>query len=177
MVSTLHGPVKNRDGSDLHDEALDILDIRGLSVDGNGMLYVAEIFGVYRVTQEDWDNDGIPDSLERSLGAPFVVGVDDRHADSDNDGFPNLSERIAGTNPASAASRPRETTMIQRNGDSLSLFFPMQAGGQRQLEFSDDMILWKPRGGMLPGTSRAFSIQEKASPLIPQRFYRVRQKP
>lgn len=145
-----------------------------LNVDENGVLYIAGDYGIVRAIQEDWDNDGIPDTSEIALGAPFVVGIDDRLADADGDLFSNAAERIASTNALLATSRPTASTVTRLADGTVSLQFPCAPGRIHQLEYSDDLQDWKPMG--IPSTSplRSFTARFIAPTLSSQRYYRLR---
>jgi len=175
-VTTLKGPVLNAsDGAVIFSENLGQIGPRGLDVDQNGVLYVVDWTRgyLYKVIQDDWDNDGIPDSIETAIGAPYVVGVDDRVADRDADLFSNSAEWIAGTNPWDPGQNPVSSTVSKLNADTLSLSFVCQPGATYQLEFSDDLTIWKPMGAPFIAQLRSFTTQDRTSSLTPRRFYRL----
>lgn len=174
-VTTLRGPIYQSGASIiLSPDSLGLSFPKGLDVDENGTLYIAGNDTFIKATQEDWDNDGIPDTTEATLGAPFIVGVDDRLADADGDLFSNCAEWIAGKNALLAANVPTERTHIQLKDGTVSLNLPCEPGGTHQLEYSDDLQNWKPMG--VPSTSafRSFAARFTAPNLITQRFYRLR---
>jgi len=151
-----------------------VRDPQGMVVDENGVLYVAGDYTITRIIQEDWDNDGIPDTTETALGAPFVVGVDDRFADSDGDQLSNLAEWIAGTNPG-IVTNSTALTVIKRKADgTFALQFPCEPGGMHQLEYSDDLQNWKPMGVPWSSPLRSFTARFTAPTLSSQRYYRLR---
>ena len=179
-VTTLHGPVMSVDGASLISaDNLDSLQPTGLDVDEDGTLFfaVGGGYAIFKAMQKDWDNDGIPDELEPALGLPFVVGVDDRLVDQDGDLYSNCAEWIAGTNPLDPAARPNSASMITMDADALYLYFRSEQGQNHQLEFSDDMHLWKPMGQVTAATLHSFTIRSERSPLIPSRFFRLRKNP
>jgi glucose/arabinose dehydrogenase len=177
-VTTLHGPVyQTATTTILTPDSFGPSVPKGLDVDENGVLYIAGDNTVTKATQEDWDNDGIPDTTEAALGTPFVVGIDDRLADSDGDLFSNCGEWIAGTNPHLSASLPIGTTLIKLPDGTVSLNFPCEPGKTCQLEYTDDLQNWKSMGAPFTSVLRSFSACFTASPLISQRFYRLRSTP
>ncbi|MEO5914902.1 MAG: PQQ-dependent sugar dehydrogenase [Luteolibacter sp.] len=149
----------------------------GLDVDQNGVLYIAGDSTITRAIQEDWDNDGIPDTTEVTLGAPFVVGIDDRLADADGDLFSNAAEWIAGTNALLSTSYPTERTQIQLKDGTVSLNLPCEPGMTNQLEYSDDLQNWKPMGAPSTSAFRSFAARFVVPQPTTQRFYRLKSTP
>lgn len=177
-VTTLRGPTYQTGTSTiLKPDSFGLIGPRGLDVDENGVLYIAGDYTVIKAIQEDWDNDGIPDTTEATLGTPFVVGIDDRQADSDGDLFSNCAEWIAGTNALLSTSRPTGTTLTKLPDGTVSLNFPCEPGKTHQLEYTDDLQNWKPMG--LPSSSalRSFNARLNPSTNTTQRFYRLRSTP
>ncbi|MFD2255787.1 chitobiase/beta-hexosaminidase C-terminal domain-containing protein [Luteolibacter algae] len=174
-VTTLRGP-KFQAGTDtvLSPDSLGLSSPRGLDVDENGVLYIAGDYTVIKAIQEDWDNDGIPDTTEAALGAPFVVGIDDRSADFDGDLFSNCSEWIAGTDPLLSESRPNGATLETFSDKTISLDFPCDPGSTHQLEYSDDLQNWRPMGIPSSSALRSFPVRLTGSSLTSQRFYRLK---
>jgi len=146
-------------------------------VDDNGVLYIAGDNTVMKAIQEDWDNDGIPDETETALGAPFVVGVDDRLADSDGDLFSNCAEWISGTNAHLATSQPDGRRQIELKDGTVSLNLPCEPGRTQQLEYSNDMKTWRPMGVPVKTSLKSVTARLPASPLVTQRFYRLTSTP
>ena len=94
----------------------------------------------------DGDEDGMPDSWE--ILNELNPAVNDSTLDSDGDGVSNVEEYLAGTNPQSAASYLRATSLA---ADLAGWNFAWQAvpGKQYRIETSPDMILWDPAGEVL----------------------------
>lgn len=178
-VGTLRGPVYKTDGSLLYSDCLRKLTLYGLVVDTDGVLYLIDrgTSSILRVVQEDWDNDGIPDAEETALGAPFVVGADDRELDADGDHIPNVAEWTAGTDPASAQTRRPAAPAAEIAGGQVNLSFPTTAGKTYQLEYTADLLTWKTMGAPFVARFDAWTAQNAASTAIPQRFYRLRELP
>ncbi|RYD43749.1 MAG: hypothetical protein EOP85_09890 [Verrucomicrobiaceae bacterium] len=108
------------------------------------------------------------------MGVPFVVGVDDRTADQDNDGASNAAEWIAGTNPKSAATRPKHPTVTRRDDNTVLLQFPCEKERVHQLEYSDDLITWRSIGPATMSKLNSFTARVPVTALSPQRFYRLK---
>lgn len=150
---------------------------QGMVVDDNGILYVAGDYTITRIIQHDWDNDGIPDTAERSLGTPFVVGVNDRVTDSDGDQLSNLAEWIGGTNPA-AFNNSKAGTVIRPAGDgSFALQFSCDPAKRHQLEYSGDLRTWKPMGEASTTPFKSFTATVPKAANTAGRFYRLKSTP
>lgn len=174
-VTTLQGPVHGLDGAISKSDARGNIEIFGMDIDANGIIYYAGNHGVFKVTQEDWDNDSIPDEIERQLGAPYVVGVDDRKVDSDRDGFSNAAEWIAGTNPSKANDKPARQSIMRKEDSSIHLLFPATPGSTREVEYSDDLDTWYPTGPVTTSEQPTHTASERMPAGVPARFYRMKE--
>ena len=127
----------------------------------------------------DTDGDGIPDAQE---SLPYVVGVDDRLADSDGDGFSNAAEFHAGTAPLDSHSRPQivqvAAAVANPSETTVTLDFSTVAGRKYALDFTDSFEggIWT----LVPGSARTGdgtvqSVSHTAS--TPARFFRLRVAP
>jgi hypothetical protein len=90
-----------------------------------------------RVIDNDTDNDGMSDDYERAFG--LIVGINDADADIDGDGQSNLAESHAYTNPFSAASVLKVTSIT---GNMIQ--FAAVVGKTYTLEQSPDLKNWTP---------------------------------
>ncbi len=94
----------------------------------------------------DVDADGMPDAWE--ILNELNTAVDDSASDRDGDGVSNADEYLAGTDPQSAASYLRATSLT---ATVAGWDFAWQAvpGKQYRIETSPDMIQWDPAGEVL----------------------------
>lgn len=178
QVVTLRGSLHEAgSATPLSTDSFGVREPQGMVVDENGVLYVAGDYTITRIIQEDWDNDGIPDTTEKALSTPFVVGIDDRLTDSDGDQQSNAAEWIAGTNPG-IVNNGEALIVMKRNLDgSIALQFPCEPSWFHQLEYSDDLQNWKPMGRLSTSSYRSFSARFTAPSLSSQRFYRLKSTP
>lgn len=166
-VSTAFGAFIGMDGQpDGYGERF--VGARGsVSVDEDGTIYGANGGYVWKFVQEDWDNDGIPDAVERTLGFPWVVGRDDRFHVSAQTGKSLVAEFISGSEGEVG------NTAVRRIGDdSLLISGKVGQGVSTRLECSHDAENWFPIGPMR--TAAGLDIIEKVRILksVPKRFYR-----
>jgi hypothetical protein len=144
-----------------------------IAATGDGSLVLAVVGnGLYMLDQEDWDNDLVPDHQERTLGAPFTVGVDDRLVDSDLDGHSNTAEFHSFTNPADPGETPQHGT-INRTDGFFYATIPVTPGSPHQVEFSPDGSTWYPMGSPLSPLFRSVTRRDQASAAVPTRLYRA----
>jgi len=88
-------------------------------------------------------------------GAESVAANDDL----DFDGFTNLQESIAGTDPFSAASRPKSVALQMQAEESSVLFdFPTEMGKFYQLTSSPDLSIFTDFGPLIEGTGQLHSV-------------------
>jgi hypothetical protein len=138
-----------------------------ISIDDKGTIYGANRGYVWKFVQEDWDSDGIADDMEREIGAPWVVGRDDRFVTSEETGKSLVAEFISKT-PAMIGN-----TAVRRIGDdSLLIAATVGQGVSARLECSHDGMTWFPIGPLR--TATGLDIIEKVRILksVPKRFYR-----
>lgn len=140
-----------------------------ISVDDKGTIFGANGSYVWKFIQEDWDNDGIADDMEREIGAPWRVGRDDRFVTSVGTGKSLVAEFISKT-PAIIGS----TTVCRVGDDSLLIAGTLGHGVSARLECSHDGTTWFPIGPLR--TATGLDIIEKVQILksVPKRFYRFR---
>ena len=121
----------------------------------------------------DSDNDGMPDDYENANGlAPNNPA--DAALDSDGDGMTNLQEYHAGTNPRSARSVLRITSVEKAAGD-IVLTFPSVLGKMYRVEQSPSMSgPWNILTNNLPGTGDFLNVEDvEGADANVQRFYRI----
>ncbi|MCB1098489.1 MAG: hypothetical protein KDN22_23150 [Verrucomicrobiae bacterium] len=110
--------------------------------------------GVFRIKPEDWENDTIPETVERDTG-PFIAGRDDRAVDEDGDGLSNAVEFHLGLSPETPHPLASGTDLAVSDGN---YFFTARTipGQTYQLQLSTDLVTWKDH--LLPfvaaGTAR-----------------------
>lgn len=140
-----------------------------ISIDDEGTIYGANGGYVWKFVQEDWDNDGIADDMEREIGAPWVVGRDDRFVISQETGKSLVAEFISKT-PAMIGN----TAVRSVGDDSLLIAATVGQGISARLECSHDGTTWFPIGPLR--TATGLDIIEKVRILnsVPKRFYRFR---
>ncbi len=140
-----------------------------IAVDAKGTIYGANGGYVWKFVQEDWDNDGIPDKMERKMGAPWVVGRDDRFVISGESGKSLVAEFVSGSTAMIG------NTAVRRIGDdSLLITATLGQGVSARLECSHNGETWFPIGPLR--TATGLDIIEKVRILksVPKRFYRFR---
>ncbi len=176
FVTTLAGNIFSfqayRDGTGA--EAL-FLQPSGLCVDTNGTVYVADTGNhvIRKITQLDWDNDGIPDA-EEGGPRPFAVGVDDRQVDTDGDGQSNAAEYLTGTNPLDPSSALVIRSSLPGPNGAFLIQWQSLAGKCYQVQSSDDLIQWRNRGGARTGDGGVLFFTNPPSIVpAPRRFYRL----
>jgi hypothetical protein len=122
----------------------------------------------------DSDNDGIPDGFEYAHG--FNLLVDDAGLDADGDGQTNLAEYWTGTNPLQADSVLRITKVQRLPAGEVVVTWDSVAGKKYIVQAAESFP-----GGFtdLPGTNTAAGATSvyTNSAAVPQRFYRVRWLP
>ena len=136
--------------------------------DASGHFGVSGNFSVGPDT--DLDGDGLPDAWEvRHFGSTNSVAG----ADPDADGLTNLQEFRAGTNPNSASSTLRISSLASPNG-ILRMQFESVAGKAYQLEHTAvlNTTPWVPVGLPLLGTGQAIPVADPIE--MTNQFYRVR---
>lgn len=129
---------------------------------------LTDIF-IYRISSEDSDNDGLPDSWEVTY---FRDLSHDGSADSDGDGQSDLAEFRAGTQPLQAASAFRWHP-VQLNGLDVILSWSAVPGKHYRLQFKNNLSdpFWQNSTTV---TADGFVVALKeGSEQASQRFYRV----
>ena len=98
----------------------------------------------------------------------------DAALDSDGDGMTNLQEYLAGTDPRSAASVLRITS-IQKSAGDIVINFPSVFGKTYRVEQKNNFSVgWSTLHDNIPGTGGSISlIDTEAADTFAQRFYRV----
>lgn len=186
-VTSLYGPTLDPGtGAVSSTSSFGLPRIAGIDVGPDGVVYasgIVERYGsgngdvVIKAVQEDWDNDGIPDSEETALGPPFIVGVDDRAVDSDGDEISNSAEWVARTNALSTSSRPGGAAISRQPSGTLALQFPCDPAKQHQLEYSDGLRDWLPMGSPFTVPHKSFITTFPTPEGGHQRFYRLKSTP
>ncbi len=120
------------------------------------------------VVETDTDRDGMDDDYERAFG--LVVGVDDSGDDLDGDGQTNLAESASGTDPFSADSVFRATSIEMPGGFRVE--FSAVPGKRYFLQTTTNFGTWmtNPIPFVATGTSGFFDIPAPAEPT----YWRVR---
>jgi hypothetical protein len=146
----------------------------GLCVATNGVVYVADTSNhvIRKITPLDWDEDGIPDSLEGNT-TPFIVGVDDRLVDSDGDGMSNAAEFIAGTDPRNSNSRLVLQVTGLETGQLVLLSWPSATGRVYGVQVSQDLSRWDEATNGIQGTGQSIAFTNLLSTNQNQ-FFRIR---
>lgn len=119
------------------------------------------------VNGEDLNGNGIPDAFEQYTGTFALQG----NLDSDHDGFTDAQEAIAGTNPLDPKSHPWSDAV--RNGNDLTLRWPLVLNKHHQVWQSNDLVSWTPVVGTpaTVGTELRLTFTNALSD--PRKFYRV----
>jgi hypothetical protein len=126
------------------------------------------------VSAEDFDNDGMADSWERTRGLDFAVP--DGDADPDGDGQTNRQEFLADTDPLNRASSFRILSLTQSDSGRRSIvLLRIPASMQRRyvLQKSADLTSWTDDGAPVTPTGAELEFQFPAPP-GGDAFYRVR---
>ena len=121
----------------------------------------------------DSDGDGLPDWWELAHGLN-PKDPSDAGEDPDQDGMTNLQEYLAGTDPQSAASVLRISSLAAVPG-GVRFEFPTVAGKQYLVEGSVKLVpgSWTPASGLITGTGASVVVTNQAAGSF-GRFYRVR---
>lgn len=175
-VSSFQGALFANDGTTVQEP--DYRPIaRGLDVDSSGVLHFVDSARAYRLKQDDWDNDHIPDFEEPNFPA-CTVGVDDRTVDADGDGHSNAVEVAAGSDPEGADDLPAPSGVRERAGGGFRIWFPTVPGQRYHLEFSDNGTDWIEMGVPVSATLESVLFSARIDPTVqPRRFYRLRELP
>ena len=88
----------------------------------------------------DVDSDGMPDEWESANG--LTVGINDSAMDPDHDGQSNLAEFLAGTNPQSAASVLRITSVTTPSANHLNLSWTCVTAKTYRVWSTPDLKNW-----------------------------------
>jgi len=131
------------------------------------------------VSSMDSDGDGMPDAWENAPGRNLNPNnAADANIDSDGDGLTNLKEFRAGTDPRSAASVLRITTLA-RSGNDLGLTFASVAGKTYRIESKDDLLsaTWVLLEDQVFATGASTQILDSGAAALARRFYRVTLEP
>ncbi len=129
---------------------------------------------------EDFDLDGLPDSLEPGLGTNPQLsdsdgdGTPDGEEDADRDGQSNLAElTLTQTDPLDASSRFQiAVAPIPGNPDGALVFFPTRAGLTYTISRSSDLQEWTPLL-VLPGSGLEEVRTVAGDPAAHANLYRV----
>jgi hypothetical protein len=128
----------------------------------------------------DTDHDGLPDGWEVQYGLnPLKADGDDgAMGDPDQDGLTNAQEYLAGTHPRDANSR-LSLKLVQLSPEKVRLTWPSVPNKQYQVEFADTLPSgFRPLPAWTsPITATNFETKvEDSVPLMPSsaRYYRVR---
>lgn len=114
---------------------------------------------------------GVPGSAFSWFSFHATPGVHD--ADADGDGMSNLAEAIAGTNPGSATSVLRVTTLARQPAGSTVGTFQAVAGRTYSVLVSDDLTTWTHLPpNLTPSTTGPITFTDP-NPAGPQRFYKI----
>ena len=146
---------------------------RGMAVAPDGTAWVADT-GNHRICRfhpNDWERDGIPDSLEGGT-TPFVVGADDRLIDTDSDGQSNFVEYAGGSDPRAGGSRFEIKNLVQAGPGTVVIQWQSVVGSLYSVEYTDDFKKWTPIEGFNQGTGGLMSVfHDKGNQK--QRFFRI----
>jgi hypothetical protein len=97
--------------------------------------------------------------------------LDDTGLDPDGDGSDNLREYLALTDPQSAASRLRATSLVE-SGEGWIFTWQAVPGKQYRIESSPDMHQWNPAGEVL-ADSASMSVTVSTETEHPILFFRA----
>ncbi len=98
--------------------------------------------------------------------------------DADGDGVTNLQEFKAGTDPKSANSVLRITS-IDRSTGNPRISFPSVTGKTYRLDYRDDLVTgsWSPLVDGIFGTGATVQISDPSGTGLSKRFYRISLEP
>lgn len=128
--------------------------------------------GTPDASDDDDDNDGIPDAWETAYGLNARDGLD-ADIDSDGDGLSNRQEYIAGTDPRSALSLFKVDD-LDATGGVFRLQFLSRLGREYRVQRKDDLPTagdWVDIADRLPGTGGYLEISDPVTGA--RRFYRI----
>jgi hypothetical protein len=153
-----------------------ILEAGGsIAVDDNGTLYGANGGFVWRFVQEDWDNDGIPDALELSEGAPWVVGRDDRKHSAVSGGLSHVAAFVFEGNRIGSDPAATGAVWMRRLSDKTGIVAArVEPGMSCVFEFSADARTWYPLGPAVLATGKDVSMRVDFPKSAPSRLFRCR---
>jgi hypothetical protein len=126
----------------------------GLLAQEGGSLLAAASDEIYRITLDDSDGDGIPDSEEHGSEV-FLLGADDRLRDNDLDGHSNTAEHVFGSAPDSRVTMPSLNSAVRHSAGAIALNLPTVPGTAYRIEGSEDLIEWRPVTEFTAGPFRA----------------------
>ena len=127
--------------------------------------------GTFDYQSIDADGDGLPYDWEIANG--FNTSIADGAADADADGASNLAEYLAGTNPRSAASAFRITSIANIAGGAVRLTFTARANRAYIVQRSAAFGTWADIGTVAAPTSDQV-VTFDDTPTGPQQFYRLK---
>jgi Astacin (Peptidase family M12A) len=124
----------------------------------------------------DGDHDSMPDNWELNHG--LNTGVNDATADKDGDGMTNIQEYMAGTDPNSATSLFRVSSIVPNSG-SYQIGFQSVLGKTYRLEYRDDLATgsWNTLTDQIFGTGATIQIVDPSAAGLTKRFYRFSLEP
>ncbi len=125
----------------------------------------------------DSDGDGLDDSWEiANFGS---IAAQNGTGDPDGDGADNANEFSAGTNPNSAASVLRITSVTRLSSSTVQVTFSSVAGKNYVVQTSSNMadLTWVDATATISATGASTSTSVVVSPLLPANFLRVRVAP
>lgn len=149
---------------------------RGLAVDSALRVYFrnGSTHAIYRITQEDADDDGIPDMIEHTEEG-ISPGVNDAMVDSFGTGQSNAMRWLAGLHPADSSTRFSSNLIFEPGAENatIRLEWPTSPRAVYRIEGSTDLQHWWKLGQLIPdaGQSKAsmeFSLDEDAA------YFRIR---
>jgi hypothetical protein len=133
------------------------------------------------VTTTDTDGDGIPDNWMNAHFSHPTGQIGDKSRatdDADGDGTTNLQEFKAGTDPKSATSRFRISSIVP-NAGNYQIGFPSVLGKTYRLEYRDDLVTgnWTTLTDQIFGTGATIQINDPSAAGLSKRFYRLSLEP
>jgi hypothetical protein len=129
----------------------------------------------------DNGSDGLPDEwMQNHFGHtdPRASDLSRASDDADGDGFTNLQEFKAGTDPKSATSRFRISSVVP-NAGNYQISFPSVLGKTYRLEYRDDLVTgnWTTLTDQNLGTGATIQINDPSAAGLTKRFYRLSLEP